>query len=235
MDRAFRPSLLLPLPRRVQPELLDSLPADDPAAQRSRADLRRLHHVMGTFSILLRAVDRVMAGSRPRRILELGAGDGSLLLRLARRRSAQWPDVAVSLLDRQPVVAAATLNRLVSAGWTPEIIAADVFDWLEGSTGRWDLIVTTLFVHHFEPAGVERLLALVAARTAAFVCCEPRRSALPLAGSHLVGLLGAGPVTREDAVLSVHAGFRGLELGAAWPDDAAWQLRESASGLFTHC
>ena len=36
-------------------------------------------------------------------------------------------------------------------------------------------------------------------------------------GSHLTGVIGANAVTREDAVLSVHAGFNGIELSALWP------------------
>ena len=223
------------MPRRVQPEVLDGLRADDPAARRSRADLRRLHHAIGTLPLLLRALDRTTRGAPPASILELGAGDGSLMLRLARRRARQWPGARVTLLDREPAVDAATLAALRRCGWQAEVAAADVFDWLERDTRSWDVVVTTLFVHHFAPPDVARLFALIAARTQCFVCCEPRRSALPLLGSRLVALLGAGPVTRKDAVLSVHAGFRDRELTAAWPDQAGWSLTEHAGGLFSQC
>ena len=77
------------LPRRVEPELLDGLAADDPRARRSRDDLRRLHRAMATLPIVQRALDRGTTESRPRTLLELGAGDGSLMLRLARRRAAR--------------------------------------------------------------------------------------------------------------------------------------------------
>jgi hypothetical protein len=56
-----------------------------------------------------------------------------------------------------------------------------------------------------------------------------------LLGSHLVGLLGCNAVTRNDAVLSVHAGFRDAELTAAWPTAGAWEIDEYPAGLFTHC
>jgi len=223
------------MPRRVQPEALDALSADDPAAQRSRRDLRRLHHAIGTLPILLRALDRAAGGS-PRTILELGAGDGSMLLRLAERRAALWPGVAVTLLDRHGVVEERTLEGLRAVGWAPSVVIADVFDWLEQPIAvQWDIIVANLFVHHFPPLDLSRLLSAIAARTLVFFCCEPRRSAVPLLGSHMVGLLGAGPVTREDAVLSVHAGFRGQELTAAWPQESGWRLHEYPARLFSHC
>ena len=225
----------LSLPRRVEPELLDDLSADDPRAQRSRNDLRRIHRAMSTLSVLRRALDSATSGSPPRTMVELGAGDGSLLLRLARERATRWPDVNVTLLDQLDLIAPATLAALRSVGWTPSVVVADVFDWLaKPSDIRLDVIFANLFIHHFSVAPLVRLLAGIEQRSRVFFCCEPRRSALPLAGSHLVGLLGAGPVTRKDAVSSVHAGFRGHELSDLWPNQSAWVLHEFAAGLFSH-
>jgi hypothetical protein len=191
---------------------------------------------MATLSITLRALDRATAGFPPQRMLELGAGDGSLMLRLARRRAARWPDVQVTLLDRLGLVPAGTLAGLRAVGWTPEFVSMDVFDWLGTSTGpRSDVVMSNLFVHHFSSRELTDLLAGIAARTRVFFCCEPRRSVLPLAGSHLIGLLGAGSVTRHDAPSSVHAGFRGKELSDLWPDAMNWTLHEYPAGLFSHC
>lgn len=226
----------LSLPRRVEPELLDLLAANDPRAQRSRNDLRRIHRAMATLTIVERALDRATAGWRPRSLLELGAGDGTLLLRLAARQASRWPGLDITLLDQIDLVAPKTLAGLRSAGWTPNVVTLDVFEWLERpGIAQFDVIVANLFVHHFAADDLQRLLAAVAARAIVFFCCEPRRSALPLAGSHLLGLLGAGPVTRQDAVASVHAGFRGTELSELWPDRRGWTVSEYPAGLFSHC
>lgn len=226
----------LSLPRRTEPELLDGLAAEDPLARRSRNDLRRLHRAMATLSIVRRALDCGTAEFRPRSLLELGAGDGSMILRVAQRRAARWPDVSVTLLDRLNVVAPQTLDGLRQVGWTPRVVAMDVFDWLaKPDDTRWDIVFANLFMHHFSSSELAQLLRGVAARTRVFLCCEPRRAALPLAGSHLVGLLGAGPVTRRDAVSSVRAGFRAQELSDLWPDSKDWVLDEYAAGPFSHC
>ena len=225
----------LSLPRRVEPELLDHLDAHDPRAQRSRNDLRRLHRAMATLTVLERALHRATSGSPPQTIVELGAGDGSLMLRLAHRRAARWPGVHVTLLDRLNVVAPPTLDAVRKLGWTPRVVAMDVFDWLSGADANLaDVVFANLFVHHFSNEPLVRLLAGIEQRCRVFFCCEPRRSALPLAGSHLIGLLGAGPVTRKDAVSSVHAGFRGHELSAHWPNQSAWLLHEHSAGPFSH-
>jgi predicted nicotinamide N-methyase len=209
--------------------------AEDPRAQRSRSDLRRVHRAMGTLSIVVRALDHGTAGIRPRSVLELGAGDGALMLRLAEARAARWPGVDVTLLDRLDLVTPATRNSLGELGWTPHVEVADVFDALQSQTERRDIVLANLFLHHFPAAELSRLLAMIAARSQVFLCCEPRRAALPLAGSRLIGLLGVGPVTRQDAVSSVHAGFRAQELTDLWPDREGWRLSEYSAGLFSHC
>jgi hypothetical protein len=79
------------------------------------------------------------------------------------------------------------------------------------------------------------VLKAIAATTDELIACEPRRGWRALAGSHLVGVLGANAVTRTDAVLSVQAGFRERELTALWPRTSDWSLQEEASGPFSHC
>ncbi len=81
------------VPRRVRPEALDVLDPQDPRAQRSRRDLRRIHRAMGSLTILKNLVARLRLAAHPKRIVELGAGDGTLLLRLARILKPGWEGV----------------------------------------------------------------------------------------------------------------------------------------------
>ena len=48
------------LARRVEPEMLDTLPADDPRAVRSRSDLRRVNRIMGTCGLIGSALDAIV-------------------------------------------------------------------------------------------------------------------------------------------------------------------------------
>jgi hypothetical protein len=223
-------------PRRVVAELLDELPPDDPRALRSRRDLRVVNRIMGHAGVLMHALDPVATRS-PLRLVELGAGDGTLLLRLARRRARRWPKAVVTVLDARPTVSPATLAALRAVGWTVEVIAADVLEWLEHPPAdREAVVIANLFVHHFEGERLARLLAGIAAQAGAFVCCEPRRARLALLGSHLLWAIGCNDVTRHDAVVSVHAGFREHELTAAWQSaaGAGWSVAETPAGAFSH-
>jgi hypothetical protein len=230
--------------RRVLPELLDSLSCHDPAAIQARRDLRIVHSAMGTRRVLLRALSALRTTwptDRPLRVLELGAGDGSQLLEVARTLQPSWPAVELTLLDRQDLLSPATQHAYRALGWNAVACVGDVFDaalWrsdpAQAAVRRWDLVLVNLFLHHFHAAALRGLLRDVAASSDRVLACEPRRARLAWVGSHLVGLLGVQAVTRTDAVLSVQAGFCAQEISDLWPSaNPTWCLREYPASLFS--
>ena len=219
------------MPRRMEVEWLDILPGDDRHAMRSRRDLRRVNAVMFNAAMMARMMER-NAKSEPRSLLDLGAGDGTLMAAVAKRLAPRWPDVRVTLLDRQPVVGRECRDAIRQAGWQADVVAADAFDYLH-KAGAFDIITANLFLHHFDEEGLRRLFFLAARSSPLFIACEPQRAWFPLTGSRLLWALGCNHVTRHDAVASVRAGFRDKELSALWPQ--GWHCEEHRTGLFTHC
>ncbi|MDB6016896.1 MAG: class SAM-dependent methyltransferase [Pedosphaera sp.] len=221
--------------RVIEPEWLDDLPPDDPGAVGSRQDLRRLNSLMGHVTSLRQLLQAAERSQPPRRMIELGAGDGTLMLRLARQLAPKWPGVQVVLVDGKHAVAVETRAGFQDLGWSVEIVTADVFDWLrQPATEPADAMIANLFLHHFSSPQLSELLHLAADRTRVFVACEPWRSQFALAFSRMLGLIGCNAVTRHDAVVSVRAGFADQELSSLWPARPQWQLRERTAGLFTH-
>jgi len=227
--------------RCVRPEALDDLPPDDPRALRSRHDLQRVHRAMRSLSVLEQAVRRLMLRTPPRKILELGAGDGTLLLRLASALNARWPGVELTLIDRQRIVNSATIDAYGRLGWKVTAVCEEALAWFRQSRLQpHDLCITTLFLHHFRYPELRAMLEGVAENSAAFIAIEPRRELLAQMGSRLIGLLGAGAVTREDAIKSVDAGFTGAEITSVWPavgpaGEKPWWTREFRALPFSHC
>jgi hypothetical protein len=251
--------------RIVEPELLDELPPDDPLAVGSRRDLCRVNAWMRNHDIMAGALQNHLNGSNPEQLIELGAGDGNFLLRVAQRLSSfgvppsggwsgrqspsrvnaelrtpdrlkpghQTPNVNVTLLDRQKIVAPRTLASFTSLGWRAKAVTADVFDWLPGDSST-EVVITNLFLHHFHDLSLAGMLRAIADRTRLFIAVEPHRAPLPLLCSQLLWAIGCNRVTRNDAVLSVRAGFSGNELSAFWPDESNWQLIEQPAGPFSH-
>jgi hypothetical protein len=116
--------------RVVKAELLDQLPADDPGAIGSRRDIHRLNLIMGNLGTLFGMIETVNSLRSPTRVVELGSGDGTFMLRLAQSLSRSWKQVDVSLVDRKDVVTQETRDGFAKLGWSAHVITADVFDWL---------------------------------------------------------------------------------------------------------
>jgi hypothetical protein len=224
--------------RRVEPERLDALPASDPAAIQSRRDLQRLNAVMGNAAAIARRLEARGATGWMRRLVDLGGGDGTLLLNVARRLAPRPPGLQAIqgvVVDRQALVSPRTRAGFEALGWSVETATADAHEWLARSPRHeGTAVVANLFLHHFDDAALGALLARSAARADLFVACEPRRHGLALAASRQVAWIGCNAVTRHDAVVSVRAGFAGRELSALWPDHDAWRADEEPAGLFSH-
>ena len=157
-----------------------------------------------------------------------------MLLPLARFWSARGVAAEVTLLDRQKLLSAETRHAFTALRWPVTSLATDVFTWLDQPAPAVDVMFANLFLHEFPDQTLGALLRLAALRTNLFVACEPRRSPLTVAGSHLLGLLGCSRIIRHDRVVSARVGFAAAELSAHWPRVARWELTEQPAGLFSH-
>jgi len=117
--------------RTLEPEWLDSLPAADPRARRSRRDLRRVNALMSNAGIVARELRRDAPGLAA--LAEIGAGDGEFALRLARALPVPPRGASLVLLDQQSIVEPATLEALALRGWSGRPVQDDVFAWLSGA------------------------------------------------------------------------------------------------------
>lgn len=202
--------------RRVQPEKLDYLPPEHPEAKASRCDLYWINLLMGNFRWLRREIGRLLESrGEPLRVLELGAGDGSLpaSLHTSWHRRIRW--IGLDRFSWRPP------DRLL--GWT---------QWMQGDLRRvsWpdcDVVVANLILHHFDDATLGMLAAKVPKSARWIFFCEPiRRSRSILLLMLLRGWL-IHPVTWHDGVVSIGAGFRRGELPTAFVLPPDWKWRES--------
>lgn len=218
--------------RHVAPEILDRIDPSDPRARRSRRDLRRVNLLMGHRRLIGRALSGGIDGTR---LVELGSGDGTLLLEVARGLAPPRAPVRALLIDRAPLISGDTRAAFASRGWQAEAAAVDVLEWLRDSPRETaDVMIANLFLHHFSDAQLRDLLREAALRTTRFLAFEPRRSPAATLGAAALGFVGCNDVTRHDARVSVRAGFRDRELSALWPMREGWRIAEGRAGPFTH-
>jgi hypothetical protein len=213
---------------------LDSLPPTDPRAKRSRRDLRVINRFMRNPTHLWNAIQRLEPA--PASILEWGTGDGTLMLEMARRAKGRWNrSPRFFLLDKEPVVSGTTLASFEKLGCDVELIRADLNAWTKRNEPIGvDLIVANLFLHHFTNEELRALFSRCASSARAFIACEPRRWTPGLIATRLLWLIGCNSVTRNDAYISVRAGFRDRELSELWDADSHFDLSEYPGGYASH-
>ena len=216
--------------RHLEPELLDGLPADDPGAIASRRDLVWINALMFQARFMA-SLMRANLQTPPLRILELGAGDGQFMLRVARLMARRWPDVEIVMVDRIGLIGKDVRNAFAEFGWRAQPVTADIFDW----TGDrpFDLVCANLILHHFDDARLKELFARIMTMAPVLVATEPLRARGPLVATRCLRLIGAGAVTLNDATQSVRAGFRGTELSQLWQASGGTPVMEARKGLFT--
>ena len=222
--------------RLVEPEWLDELPPQNSGAVRSRRDLKRINRLLRHVGIISSLLRQMEVGRWATHLIDLGGGDGTFSLRLLHCLRAQCRPIKVAIVDRQDLVSATTRAAFQSLEVQFETVTADVLKWLAQPAHEIDgtIILANLFLHHFHDTELRLLLDRASARCAAFVACEPRRSALGLMASRLLGFIGCNAVTRHDAFVSVKAGFVARELSVLWPATQGWILQEQAAGIFSH-
>lgn len=204
--------------RTVQAELLDSLPPSAPDAVHSRRDLRRINGVMGNGNWLRRTLPGVIRNGE--RVLEVGAGDGTLARRL-------WPQVprcdGLDLCPRPPDWPFADRWHQV------DVTRFDGWD-------AYRVVFGNLFFHQFDDAALAEVGSRIRAHTRVFVASEPLRNRrFQFLFSLLCPLIGANRVTRHDGHTSIAAGFLGDELPRLMGFAAegwSWNIQTTALGAY---
>lgn len=200
--------------RTLQPELLDHLAPQDPAARESRRDLRVINRVMGNVRWLQSALAKV---ARPGdTLLELGAGDGQV--------AAAWRGNRCDALDLGPPPA----DWPAGAQWHQ----TDLREFREWS--GYSVVFANLFLHHLSEPMLQHLGAQLRKHARVVVACEPWRGRLFLGlFAALCPVIGANAVTRHDGRISINAGFRGDELprSLGLSGDEGWHCRVESTRL----
>ncbi|MFH1500269.1 MAG: hypothetical protein ABII82_20885 [Verrucomicrobiota bacterium] len=195
--------------RRLSPELLDSLPATDPAVRWSRRDLLRVNRVMGNPAWFARTLPAVMRPGES--ALEIGAGDGAL----ARRLDAAGLDLAAAPTDWPEGRAWHRADLRSFEGW------AD-----------YPVILGNLILHHFDAEALLALGAIFNRHARVLLFSEPRRARRFLALWAVAAPLGgANHVTRHDGRVSIEAGFAPGELPRLLGLAEDWQCVEQTNAL----
>ena len=186
---------------------------DDPGLERSLheealAALARINRVSLTDRRILREVVRLARASpRPVRVLDVGCGDGDVLLRVGSLARSRGVEVELHGCDISEAALERARQRAAARGFELALTRLDVTQ-APLPDGPFSLVSCSLFLHHFSHADAAGLLGRMAAAGRTLLVQDLRRTRLGfvLAWLGVYGLTRSR-VARVDGLRSVRAAF----------------------------
>ncbi len=215
--------LRVALPRTEEIEWLDEGRGSQADVAANLEEMWQLNRWLGGLNALTRHLyPRLRAAGGPCAVLDLGTGSAQVPLAIARWARAQPGGVTVTGVDW------AERNLAVARGQTRDmqpvrLLRADALR-LPLAERSADFVISSLFIHHFEPGpAVELLRAAYAVARRGLIMTDLVRGRLPQLAFGLVQpALARHPLTRHDGRLSIQRAYtpselRGLAAAAGLP------------------
>ena len=207
-------SLLIP-PRYLGEELIDQPGHPYADVVRSLRDIQWVNRHLAGWRVLRRLLPTLLVGlpsDRTLRVLDLGTGSADLPRALVGWCRSRGRDVRVVGVDNNPEVVDFA-RREVADEPAVRIVRADVFH-LPFAPRQFDLVVCSLFLHHFAPEAAVRMLQVMAENSRhAILVNDLQRHRLAYWAIWLLSRLQRrGRLFRHDGPISVLRAYRAGEL-----------------------
>jgi len=175
--------------------------------------LVRLNALSGCGRAMWKTMRRmVMAADRPVRVLDVATGSADIPLAVGRRARANGAEVEFTLCDVSERALHRSLDRVQRAGFRARTLRCDVLR--DPLVDVHDVVTCSLFLHHFDPDDVVRILASLRQSTRRLLIVNDlRRTRVGMALVHVVPkLCTRSRIVWHDAVASVRAAYTIEEL-----------------------
>ena len=198
------------LERCYAAEMMDDPNLPDDVLLAVRRDLTRTHRWLGNTSAILSALRR--NGGPARRVLDIGCGDGGLLLEIQKKLGAEV--IGVELRVRSPHLSAIP------------IVEADA---VHAALPEADVAIAVCVAHHLSDADCVRLIRNVGRSARRFLILDLVRHRLPLALFGLAVGPWLHPVNSHDGRQSIRRAYTPAELAAI-----VAEALKGGRGVFRH-
>ena len=197
--------------RNLQPELMDdpNLPADQ--HDHALRGLTTIHRFSGLVNRFWKKIQPILKEAKDRSdrisIADVGCGDGYLLRQLSRKATAAGFDVDWIGYDFSKVAVSLASKKAADAGANIRFKQVDIL--ADTLPEKVDVVVNSLFLHHFTAGEVETILKRFCdATTQAVIVEDLRRTVLGYCLAWSCGrLLTRSRIVHYDGVVSVEGAF----------------------------
>ena len=192
-----------------RPELMDQPGLDAKEHARALAGLRRINRVSRSAAIYWPELCRFAKNKSngPLRVLDLACGGGDVPIALALRARRSRVDLQIEGGDRSFEATQVAREQAARSGAPIRFFTLDALED-EIPTG-YDVIISSLFLHHLaEPDAVELLGRMARAAAKGILINDLLRGTLEYALAWLgCRMLSSSPIVRHDGPVSVRAAF----------------------------
>lgn len=197
------------LSRVVVPELMDDAELPRRAHEQALAGLSRLNSWSRSYSGLWAALrnEAQLVTPRPLRVLDVATGSGDIPIQLALRARRTGVNLSLAACDISATALESAQRRATKNNVVLETFSCDATN--EPLPLGYDVVMTSLFLHHLsEPTALGLLQSMAAAASRVVLVNDLERSRLNLCLVTLASrLLSRSAVVHFDAPTSVRAAF----------------------------
>jgi 2-polyprenyl-3-methyl-5-hydroxy-6-metoxy-1,4-benzoquinol methylase len=201
--------------RRVEPEWMDQPDLDPESHRQALEGLRRINRLSGSAALVWRAIHALalQTGRNQLRVLDVACGGGDVAIALWRKARCRGIDLEILGCDQSPVAVGLATARAADARAGARF---EQFDVLAGPLpAGYDVVMTSLFVHHLSEADAVKLLNSMAHAAGHLLLVHDLRRST--AGFWLAQVIcraaTRSPIVHADGPQSVRAAFTAEELG----------------------
>ncbi|QNJ98778.1 methyltransferase domain-containing protein [Constantimarinum furrinae] len=201
--------------RSKETEVMDSMDLQGEEMRTLLNDLKRINTWLGGFSITLDGIDQLIAHSGRSNIItivDLGCGDGAMLRKCAEHGRHENLDFRLIGVDANPHILEVAVEK---SREYPNITykAMDVFSPSIHEL-QADIVLCTLFLHHFKNEDIATLLKDLLKNTkVGIVINDLRRSSVAFRLFRMVSpLLVKTKIARHDGLVSIARGFTNSDI-----------------------
>lgn len=201
--------------RSTQAEIMDDFELQGSEMQTLLTDLKTVNTLLGGTGVTLDGIDTLLKSTNKSTtitITDIGCGDGELLRKCYAHLTKQGFTVKAIGIDANPYIIDEAIKRTKDAlNFTYLVI--DVFS-KENSIPQSDIILCTLFLHHFETEKITALLKRLSKNTnKGIVVNDLHRSIWAFRLFKIFSYLFIKTkIARHDGLVSVARGFKKEEL-----------------------
>jgi 2-polyprenyl-3-methyl-5-hydroxy-6-metoxy-1,4-benzoquinol methylase len=182
--------------RRLEPELMDDPGLEPGRHVRALEALTTVNLLSGTAGRIWRELERAgLAPGRPLRVLDVACGGGDVVVALARRAGRTGLPLAIHGCDRSPVALEHAQRLAERQGVDARFFELDVL--ASPLPTGYDLVCSSLFLHHLDDAQAAALLSAMARAADAVFVQDLRRTWLGWA----LAVVTLSTVARSDVAL----------------------------------